>query len=116
MLNANGWAINAKALVRIKFGATLNSLAKYPKLTAVDKAARRRARWRRFFWCLFAAIVIAGAALYFTDNLKCIGLPFHKEAPVEEVVEAPEAAEAEASAEPAAEPAAEAVEEAAPEA
>ena len=116
VLNANGWAINAKALVRIKFGATLNSLAKYPKLTAVDKAARRRARWRRFFWCLFAAIVIAGAALYFTDNLKCIGLPFHKEAPVEEVVEAPEAAEAEASAEPAAEPAAEAVEEAAPEA
>ena len=76
--------------------------------TAVDKAARRRARWRRFFWCLFAAIVIAGAALYFTDNLKCIGLPFHKEAPVEEVAEDPAAAEAEAPAEPVADaPAAE---------
>ena len=35
---------------------------------------------------------VAGLGLYFTDHLKCIGLPFHKEKPVEEVVE--EAAEA----------------------
>ena len=104
VLNANGWAINARSLVRIKFGATLTSLAKYPKLTAVDKAARRRARWRRFFWCLLAALVIAAGVLYFTDNLKCIGLPFHKEAPVEEVVEAPEAEAPEAVAEPDGEP------------
>ena len=104
VLNANGWAINARSLVRIKFGATLTSLAKYPKLTAVDKAARRRARWRRFFWCLLAALVIAAGALYFTDNLGCIGLPYHKEAPVEEVVEEPATAEAEAPADsPAAE-------------
>ena len=108
VLNANGWAINARSLVRIKFGATLTQLAKYPKLTAVDKAARRRARWRRFFWCLFGAIIIAAGVLYFTDNLKCIGLPYHKEAPVEEVVEEPATAEAEASAEPVADaPAAE---------
>ena len=35
---------------------------------------------------------VAGLGLYFTDHLKCIGLPFHTEQPVEEVVE--EAAEA----------------------
>ena len=104
VLNANGWAINARSLVRIKFGATLTSLAKYPKLTAVDKAARRRARLRRFFWCLLAALIIAAGVLYFTDNLKCIGLPYHNEAPVEEVVEEPATAEAEAPADsPAAE-------------
>jgi hypothetical protein len=36
--------------------------------------------------------------LFFTDNLKCIGLPFHKEKPAEELVEAPADAEAEAPA------------------
>ncbi|MBR6346083.1 MAG: hypothetical protein IKR69_01695 [Bacteroidales bacterium] len=87
LLNANGWAVNAAAYVRIKFGATLTKLAKYPKLKFVDKEARRKARWRTAIWCTLLALLIAFAALFFTDNLKCIGLPFHKEAPVEEVAE-----------------------------
>jgi hypothetical protein len=52
--------------------------------------------WRILRWVLLA-LVIAFCALFFTDNLKCIGLPFHKEkAPVEQVEEAPEAAEQDA--------------------
>ena len=104
ILNANGWAVNAASYVRIKFGATLTKLAKYPKLKLVDKEARRKARWRTAIWCTLLAIIIAGAALFFTDNLKCIGLPFHKEAPVEEV--APEAPAEEAAPEAPAEEAA----------
>ena len=95
VLNANGWAINAASLVNIKFGKTLTSLAKFPKLAAVDPEARRR-RARRRFWCwLIAILLCAGAALYFTDNLECIGLPFHKEQP--ELVEETPAEEAPAA-------------------
>ena len=86
VLNANGWAINAKSLVSVKFGKGLTQLAEFPKLTAVDPAARRKAFWRKFCCWFFGILIVAGAALYFTDNLKCIGLPFHKEKPAEEVV------------------------------
>ena len=86
VLNANGWAINAKSLVSVKFGKGLTQLAEFPKLTAVDPAARRKAFWRKFCCWFFGILIVAGAALYFTDNLKCIGLPFHKEKPAEETV------------------------------
>jgi hypothetical protein len=93
MLNANGWAINAASFVGTKFGHTLTSLAKYPKLTAVDAQARKKARIKRFIWCLVCLIVLGCGFLYFTDRLACIGLPFHKEK-VEAVEEAPEPAAA----------------------
>ncbi|MBQ4285951.1 MAG: phage holin family protein [Bacteroidales bacterium] len=94
LLNANGWAINSKALVNIAFGATLTQLAKLPKLTAVDPKERKKRRRRRFIIWTVIILLLAGtgAALYFTNHLKCIGLPY-KDEPVEEVVEAPEAAE-----------------------
>ena len=59
VLNANGWAINAASLVSVKFGKTLTAVAKYPKLTAVDKKARRRRFWR---WFIFIVILLAAAA------------------------------------------------------
>ena len=90
VLNANGWAINAASLVSVKFGKTLTSIVKYPKMTAVDPKARRRARLRRFIWTLVCLLVLACGFLFFTDRLACIGLPFHKPAPVEEVEAAPE--------------------------
>ena len=93
MLNANGWAINAASFVGTKFGHTLTSLAKYPKLTAVDAQARKKARIKRFIWCLVCLILLGCGFLYFTDRLACIGLPFHKEK-VEAVEEAPEPAAA----------------------
>ena len=113
VLNANGWAINAASYVRGKFAKSLTEVAVYPKLADVDPAARRRAAWRKFFCWLIALLLIAAGVLYFTGNLKCIGLPYPKEKPVEEeVVE--EAVEE--TAEPALEEAADAVaEEAAPE-
>ena len=94
VLNANGWAINSSIIVNIPFGRTLTSIAKYPKLKLDDPYKPKAPLWWRILrWVLLAA-VIAFCALFFTDNLKCIGLPFHKEKPAEEQVEAvaPEAA------------------------
>ena len=73
LLNANGWAINAASYVNIKFGATLTSLAKFPRLQAVDPAARRKSRIRTCLWTLLVIVVLAVAGLYFfTDRLDCI--------------------------------------------
>ena len=100
VLNANGWAINSSVLVNIPFGATLTSVAKYPKLELVDPEAGkeiRRARRRRNCWiCLI--VLLALGALYLTNCFKFMGLrsPFYKEVPAVEA-EAP-AAEAEAPA------------------
>ncbi len=60
VLNANGWAINAKSLVRVKFGKTLTSLAKFPKLTAVDPEARAKVTRRWVFGLLALAAVTLG--------------------------------------------------------
>ena len=94
VLNANGWAINAKALVNVKFGKTLTSLAKFPKLTAVDEQARKAQRRRRF-WCWTCFIVIVAAVCLWLFNFlapKCPSpLKCYKPAPVEEVAPETEA-------------------------
>jgi hypothetical protein len=99
ILNANGWAINANALVNTKFGKTLTSLAKFPKLTAVDPEARKKAARRRF-WCWFCGIIIVAAvALWLCNVLAPIGvkspLKCFNPDPVEECCEAAEATECE---------------------
>ncbi|MBQ2162631.1 MAG: hypothetical protein II446_04975 [Bacteroidales bacterium] len=97
VLNANGWAINSNVIVNIPFGRTLTSIAKYPKMKLEDPYKPKAPLWWRILRWVLLALVIAFCALFFTDNLKCIGLPFHKEkAPVEQVEEAPEAAEQDA--------------------
>ena len=103
VLNANGWAINANALVNTKFGKTLTSLAKFPKLTAVDADARKTAARKRF-WCWFCGIIIVAAvALWLFNVLAPIGikspLKCYNPDPVEECCEAPCEAEAEPQAE-----------------
>ena len=90
VLNANGWAINAKALVNTKFGKTLTSLAKFPKLTAVDENARK-ARNRRIFWGCFCSLVVGALLVLWLFNFlapKCPSpLKRYQPAPVEEVIE-----------------------------
>ena len=106
VLNANGWAINAASLVNVKFGKTLTSLAKFPKLTAVDPEARK-AQARRRFWCwLCSIVVVACVALWLYNVLAPIGLKSplscYKD-PVEEVAapEDPSVIPSEASVSPA---------------
>ena len=95
VLNANGWAINARSLVSVKFGKTLTSLAAFPKLTAVDPAARRKRFWKRFCWTLVCLLVIGGAAWCIATGKCCKKAA--EPAPTEEVAEAEPTAEAPAA-------------------
>ena len=70
VLNANGWAINAQSLVNVKFGKTLTSLAKFPKLTAVDPVARRKAFWK-WFWGIVICLLVAGCVYWCLSSGKC---------------------------------------------
>lgn len=91
VLNANGWAVNSKVIVNILFGATLTSLAKYPKLAALeDPYAPKKSPWPKVI-AGFVVLVGIFLALFFTDNLKWMGIHRHN-APeaVEQVVECPE--------------------------
>ena len=87
VLNANGWAINAQVRINTAFGATLTSLAKYPLVTVPDPYADKKMAWWKK--CLITLVVLGGifCALYFTNTLKYVGLPFKKEQP--EAVEQP---------------------------
>ena len=62
VLNANGWAVNAKSLVRPKFGKTLTSLVKYPAMKDVDPETAKKVRRRRFWTWLIVILILAGGA------------------------------------------------------
>ncbi len=78
VLNANGWAINAQVRINTAFGATLTSLAKYPLVTMPDPYADKKMPcWKKW---LITLVVLGGifCALYFTNTLEHIGLPFNR--------------------------------------
>lgn len=77
LLNANGWAVNAKNLVNIRFGATLTHLAKMPKFAA-NSDPYVMSPWKK--WLIRIVVILAAAfcALYFTNCLECIGLHYEK--------------------------------------
>lgn len=45
LLNANGWAINSRVLVNSRFGSTLTSVAKYPKIKTNDPYKQKTPLW-----------------------------------------------------------------------
>ncbi len=59
ILNANGWAINSSVIVNSLFGATLTSLAKYPKLLAGTDpfVAKKKSPLPKILFCL---LLLAG--------------------------------------------------------
>lgn len=70
VLNANGWAINAKILVNVRFGATLTGLAQYPKLVLDDPFAKKKTpTWKKWMWGILAVAVVVFAILFFTKSL-----------------------------------------------
>ena len=93
VLNANGRAINSSVLITIVFGASLTSIAKYPKLEFIDPQVRlkkiRENRKKVLAW--IAAAIVALGVLYLTDCFKFAGLrsPFAKDKAAIESVEAP---------------------------
>ncbi|MBR0286308.1 MAG: hypothetical protein IJQ96_04700 [Bacteroidales bacterium] len=94
VLNANGWAINAKSLVNVKFGKTLTSLAKFPKLTAVDPVARKQRFWRWFWGIVICLAVAAGVCWGISSGKFCKKQAAQPEAQEQEVVDVEVAAQA----------------------
>lgn len=66
VLNANGWAINSKIKINTVFGATLTTLAKYPKVVMNDPFAEKKMAWWKkcLIWIVvLGALVVGGMRL-----------------------------------------------------
>ncbi len=106
ILNANGWAVNADAIVSVVFGNTLTQQAQFPLLKIIDPhAAKGLATWKKWVISLSAVIVVL-LGLWLGDLLSWCKLEsplpcFHKE----QIEQVESATEQPAQAEPAAEPA-----------
>ena len=112
VLNANGWAVNAKSLVRPKFGKTLTSLVKYPAMKDVDPETAKKVRRRRFWTWLIVILILAGGAfcgwkLYEKKQAAKAAAAEAAAVEAEAEAEAPAEAEAEVAAEEVVEEAAE---------
>lgn len=69
ILDANGWAVNAKAKINVPFGATLSSTAKLPpgsRRDSSDPYAEKGLPWKRL---AAVAFVLYGAYRYYTGSL-----------------------------------------------
>ncbi len=65
ILDANGWAINARACINIPFGTSLTQLAQLPansERTLADPYAQKEAPWRLY---LVIAAIVFGALVWF---------------------------------------------------
>ncbi len=93
VLNANGWAINSNVKVNTTFGATLTTMAKYPKLVMNDPFAdKKMPLWKKcLIWLvILAALFVVGFKL---TQHRWVWEPKPAEEPVAEAVEADAPAE-----------------------
>ncbi|MCQ2119308.1 MAG: hypothetical protein MJY84_05240 [Bacteroidales bacterium] len=96
VLNANGWAVNARALVNTKFGSFFTKIAKLPKVKGKDPFSVKTPCWKKaLIWLVVLAVVFC----FVWYKIPVDKRPFLKNFPAAKVkVEAP-AAESEAAAE-----------------
>jgi hypothetical protein len=76
ILDANGWAVNARARLNVPFGASLTGVAKLPpghKLTVEDRFSERRSPWPRL--ALF--LIVLGFAFSLLNDLYVLDLAWH---------------------------------------
>ncbi len=73
VLNANGWAMNANVKINIRFGETLTSQAKFPKLDLIDPFEKKKTpAWKKWLCGIILALAVACAVMYFTGAFdKC---------------------------------------------
>lgn len=65
LLNANGWAVNAKVLVNVRFGETLTHIAKYPIVKTKDPFAKKKMPvWKKILLWLGIIVVVAGIVYF----------------------------------------------------
>src|SRR6185436_14172460 len=76
ILDANGWAVNAKAKLNVPFGASLTGVAKLPPghvLTATDRFGERRSPWPR----LVMFLVVVGFLFSLLNDLYVLDAAWH---------------------------------------
>ena len=112
VLNANGWAINAAAYVKPKFGKSLTQIVKYPKLKDVDPAEAKKVRRRKCIIWTIVILLLAGGIYWGYPKYKACkaAKAAEAEAAAVEAVEEPVAENAEAETVPAEEVATETAE------
>jgi hypothetical protein len=69
LLDANGWAVNARALLNVPFGRSLTKVAALPRgsrVDAVDPFAEKRRPWRLY---VAAALLVVLAGAYYLGKL-----------------------------------------------
>ena len=76
LLNANGWAINADAIVNVLFGNTLTEQAQYPIVKLKDPHAKVKKLTKGGKWAIAVAAILLGiaiaiATLYFCGFRVC---------------------------------------------
>jgi len=76
ILDANGWAINASAVVNIQFGNTLTHLAELPKGAKINLNDPFTKKKRPILPAIFIISVIIGIALYFLWKYGYMHFPF----------------------------------------
>ena len=65
LLNANGWAINADAIVNVLFGNTLTERAQYPIMKLKDPHAKIKKLTKGGKWAIAITVVLVIAAIAF---------------------------------------------------
>ena len=66
LLDANGWAINARAYVNIAFGATLTKMAQFPTVALQDPFAKKgMPLWKKLLIVIVILAIVAGVLYYF---------------------------------------------------
>ena len=71
VLNANGWAVNAEAIINVPFGVTLTSQAKFPLVKVKDPFKKGMSVWAKCLITLCVILLIAcgvGCYMYFTQK------------------------------------------------
>lgn len=63
LLNANGWAINADAIISVLFGNTLTEQAQFPVLKLVDPHAKIKKLTKGGKWAIAIAAIFLGVAI-----------------------------------------------------
>lgn len=76
ILDANGWAINARAIVNIPFGNTLTHLAELPRGARINLNDPFTKKQRPILPAILFVSLITGALLYFLWKYKLIHWPF----------------------------------------
>ena len=63
LLNANGWAVNADAIVNVLFGNTLTEKAQFPMMKLQDPHAKVKKLTKSGKWSIAVAAIILGIAI-----------------------------------------------------